>query len=259
MKRIIFLFVLFFAFVIGTNATAIICESAAKVNCDKVTKVRIHDGPWQDACFDDFTLSGTQVYEDDCMATLNNSGHSFTKSNVLNLISHEVFKGYKWTDKGTNTKHILEFVGNEVFYDGKLRFKVNENISAIIMEIPNSEGLYVKLGIESQAKPTVKTGPNYNIAIPPADMGEIRSVTETKAYPNPLYASDRLYLSSPTLIDETRIIDINGRVVYENKNDWEDTYMVEINDLQGGIYFVILRTSKFGLTISRKITVMNKK
>lgn len=253
MKKLTILIVALFIYGVTANATVIICNSPQQLNCDKIANIKIHDGPWVNACCDHFELNDIQTCEDDCTLALNNT--DLSRSQALDFISNEILEGLRWTDKNTNTKHSLEYKGNAIYKDGELFLKLKEGFSAIIMEIPNSNGMFIKLGVDEEME-IKKTDPNVHFdAFFKANENELKAIKEIKAYPNPLNSSSPLQLFSPATISETSIYDMNGKIVYQNENDWKGSCEVNLNNPQDGVYLVRFVTAKFGIKISRKIIV----
>ena len=259
MKDSIILFVTLLISSFTASGTVVICESAQQINCDRITKVKLATNqPWINACCEHFDLPDGHTCEDDCMPTFTNTTNDVSKSQALDYVSYEILEGLKWTDKSTNTKHSLEFIGNVVYKDGKKLFEVREGISAIIMEIPNSNGLYIKLGLGDE--PKVKTDPNkYFDATAKALEDEFSAIDEIRVYPNPINPRIPLNLSSPASIDKVYIYDMNGKVVYKDDNDWKGSCEVNINNFQDGIYLVRFITSKGPIMITRKIIINSDK
>lgn len=135
--------------------------------------------------------------------------------------------------------------------------KPNEEFSAVIMEIPNSGGMFIKLGLDEEE--IKKTDPNVHFdAFFKANENELKAIDEIKAFPNPLHPNRPLNLFSPTMIAKTLIFDMNGKIVYQNENEWEGSLEVNLNNLQNGTYLVRFVTAKFGIRISRKIIITSE-
>lgn len=255
MKKLIILIVALFVYGVAANAAVIICETSQQINCDKIAMVKIHNGPWVNACYDHFELKDIQTWEDNCAMALNNTDPS--QSHALDFISNEILEGLRWTDKSANTKHSLEFIGNSIYKDGEMLLKLKEEFSAVILEMPNSGGMFIKLGLDEEE--IIKTDPNVHFdAFFKANENELKAIKEIKAYPNPLHPNRPLNLFSPTMIDKTLIFDMNGKIVYQNENDWEGSLEVNLNNLPNGTYLVRFVTAKFGIKISRKIIITSE-
>ncbi len=256
MKKLTILIVALFIYGVAANAVVIICEASQQTNCDKIAKVKLHHGPWQDACRGHFELNDNQTCEDD--RTIARDKTDLSQSQALDFISNEILEGLKWTDLNTNTKHSLEVIGKTIYKDGELFLTLKEGFSAIIMELPNSNGMFIKLGVDEEME-IKETDPNIHFeAFFKANENELNATNEIKAYPNPLHSSSPLQLFSPATIGETLIYDMNGKIVYQNENDWKGSCEVNLNNPQDGVYLVRLVTAKFGIKIFRKIIITSE-
>ena len=256
MKKLIIPIAALLIYGLTANAAVMICETPQQLNCDKIAMVKIDNGPWVNACYDHFELNDIQTWEEERTIAGNNT--DLSRSQALDYISNEILEGLRWTDKGTNTNHSLEFKENAIYKDGELFLTLKEDFSAIIMEVPNSGGMFVKIGVDEEME-IEKTDPNVHFdAFFKANEDELKAIEEIKAYPNPLHSGSPLQLLSPAMIDKTMIFDMNGKIVYQNENDWQGSSEVRLNNLKDGVYLVRFVTAKFGIKVSRKIIVTSE-
>ena len=137
-------------------------------------------------------------------------------------------------------------VGYNIYLNGEL---VAENKSDNLSFVSEDPSVLSYLRWKGNVAEVVAVYENGKTSVSFAQMfdGEMLSVTDNyetkcKIYPNP--ANDRLTIATEANMEEIAIYDIYGRTVRQQVNETTSQQVIDVADLENGIYFINIKTDK---------------
>ena len=129
-------------------------------------------------------------------------------------------------------------VGYKVLVNNKV---VIENTSDLSYNFTSSEELFIAevIALYEEEKTSVAVAKTYRQG---ENIVEHNNELNCDVYPNP--ASDILTIATEANVEEIAIYDIYGRAVRQQVNETTGQQVVDVADLENGIYFINIKTDK---------------
>nr|WP_321412119.1 glycoside hydrolase family 76 protein [uncultured Carboxylicivirga sp.] len=143
----------------------------------------------------------------------------------------------------------------DIEYSGKITLNAGQKYDIKVEYFEAVGGANIKLEWESlqQVKEII---PSSQLFLPEdnsTDIASFNKIEEIRIYPNP--ASEIINIKGNEAIHSVLITDMNGSMVYSNKNMDESSLQINVGNLSAGVYIVHLQTKN---QLSQKIKFIKK-
>lgn len=202
----------------------------------------------RDTLLYDFDLTIGQVYPE-TMTNLNYPNLLVMGQDSVLLLDGMYHKrwalGTEPADSGYIT--LIEGVGANVGFSLPL-YPLFEQTGAILCFKDNSNQVYENWGVNALIAPKYSELCEMNVSTEELELHE----NSLKIWPNP--TSSMLFVSHDFGVSSIHIVDMQGRIMLEENNPTDETFSVNIENLNAGSYLLYVKSQE-GINYVRNVTV----